>query len=32
MPCTSRASEPGGGNLWGVVADRLERARERPLD
>ena len=31
MPCDSRASEPGGGDLWGLLAERLECARERPF-
>ena len=31
MPCDSRVSEPGGGDLWGLLAERLECNRERPL-
>jgi len=31
MPCDSMASEPGGGDLWGLLAERLECTRERPL-
>ncbi len=31
MPCDSRVSEPGGGDLWGLLAERLECARHRPL-
>ncbi len=31
MRCDSVASEPGGGDLWGLPAERLECAREWPL-
>jgi len=31
MPCDSMASEPGGVDLWGLLAERLECTRERPL-
>ena len=31
MPCDSRVSEPGGGDLWGLLSERLECARNRPL-
>jgi hypothetical protein len=31
MPHDSMAPEQGGGDLWGMLAERLECARERPL-
>ncbi len=32
MPCDSIASEPGGGDLRGIFAERLKCARERPFE